>query len=207
MAIKIQSNMIDTTVRKLLIGGSEEDFKVGVAIAAKKGLVREGLYAFEDVIKWSKRMHLEKVKWLQENYSEVILSGSIALFLHGCRSFRWEDEFYRPDIDLVLPYFVNITGPNISHTIIDHHPSGCDFQEIYNFEGVKLETTVDPQQRWEWITYDGFKYKVSDMLDIVQAKIKYAKKGGDPKHRNDLNDFMGKTTFGEYLQKTGDIVL
>ena len=84
--------MADNTIRKLLIGGNEDDFKVGVAIAARKGLVKEGLYAFEDVEKWDKIMQLEKVRFLQIKYPQSIISGSIALFLHGCRSDRYYGE-------------------------------------------------------------------------------------------------------------------
>jgi len=196
--------MINTTIRRLLVGGNEDDFKVGVALAAKNDIVREGIYAFEDVELWSTKMQLDKVRWLQNKYPEVIISGSIALFLHGCRTKRWQDQYYQPDLDLIMPHFIFIEGPKISKYVELRHPSGCDFQETYNFNGVKIDTTVDPQQRWEWITYDGYRYKVSEVLDIIQAKIKYCKKANDIKHRQDLYDFIGKTTFGEYLKKVND---
>lgn len=201
--IKITSNMIDTTVRRLLVGGNEEDFKVGAALIAKKGVVQEGLYAFEDVELWTKRMHLDKVKWLQEKYPNLIVSGSIALFLHGCRSKRWEASFFSPDIDLILPFFFPIEGEKIKEYWEEHHASGSDFQEVYNYDGIKLDTRIDANQRWEHIKYDGFNYKVSDPLDIIQAKIKYSKQGNSNsgKHREDLYDFIGKTIFKEYLNK------
>lgn len=199
-----KGNMVDTTIRRLLVGGSEDDFKVGAALIAKKGVVREGLYAFEDVEKWQKKMHLDKVRWLQDKYPNLIVSGSIALFLHGCRSKRWDSEYFQPDIDLILPYFFPIEGEKIAEYYEQQHPSGSDFQEVYNFDGIKLDTRIDSAQRYENIKYDGYTYKVSDPLDIIQAKIKYSKQGGAnaTKHKEDLYDFIGKTIFKEYLKKT-----
>lgn len=193
--------MIDTKVRKLLIGGSDEDFQVGAALIAKKGLVREGLYAFEDVAMWTEKMHLTKVQQLQIKYPEIIISGSVALFLHGCRSSRWDSKTYKPDFDLILPRYMVLEGPGIVKVADHPYPSGNDFDEVYSFEEVKLDVRIDPYQRWEWIKYDGFDYKVSDPLDIIAAKIKYVKQSGGGKHRMDLHDFIGKTTFGEFLSK------
>lgn len=196
--------MTDTTIRRLLVGGSEDDFKVGAALIAKKGVVQEGLYAFEDVELWSKRMQLEKVKWLQNKYPNLIVSGSIALFLHGCRTKRWEASFFTPDIDLILPFYFPIEGEKIKEYWEEQHASGSDFQEVYNFEGTKLDTRVDANQRWEHIKYDKYTYKVSDPLDIIQAKIKYSKQPGpnSTKHKQDLYDMIGKTIFKNYLDKT-----
>lgn len=193
----------DTTIRRLLVGGNEDDFKVGAALIAKKGVVQEGLYAFEDVEMWSKRMHLDKVKWLQDKYPNIIISGSIALFLHGCRSKRWEKTFYSPDIDLILPYFYPIEGEKIKEFWEEQHGSGSEFREVYNFDGVKLDTVIDPKQRYEHIKYDGYTYRVSDVLDIIQAKITYSKGVlGDPgKHKEDIYDFIGKTVFKDYIKK------
>jgi len=191
--------MVDTRLRRLLVGGTEDDFKVGSALIAKRGLVKEGIYAFEDIEIWRNSMHLDKVQYLQTKYPDIIVSGSIALFLHGCRVESWYNR-PRPDIDLVLPYFINIEDTKIVREF-QNYPSGSDFQEVYMLDGIKLDTRVDPQQRYTYVTYDGFKYKVSDPLDIIQAKIKYSKQPNGTKHRDDLYDIIGKSTFDQYLAK------
>ncbi len=195
--------MKDTTIRRLLVGGNEDDFKVGAALIAKRGLVKESIYAFEDVNIWTEKMHLDKVQYLQNKYPTIIVTGSVALFLHGCRVDRW----YRngiSDIDLVLPYFIPLNDEKIEINLqYEHGGSGSDFQEVYLFDGIKLDTRVNPNQRYELITYDGYTYRVSDPLDIIQAKIKYAKQSGSSalKHREDLYDIIGKTTFATYMEK------
>lgn len=190
--------MIDTKIRKLLIGGNEEDLQVATALISKKDAIREGLYAFEDVEFWDKKMHLDKVRILQLRYPNLIISGSVALFLHGCRIDRWTKNLDKPDLDIIIPYYYSIEGPGI--VLGTGYGSGNDFQHFYTYDDIKVDVRISNLQMYETVAYNGFKYKVGNLFDILEAKIRYGRQNNS-KHITDIYDIVGKTVFKNYIEK------
>jgi len=82
----------------------------------------------------------------------------------------------------------------IEITYLDAKASGNDFDETFllNIDGenVKVDYKIDPKQRYEFITYKGFKYKVSPFWTIFNAKMEYAKKPSGEKHKNDIEELL-----------------
>lgn len=128
----------------------------------------------------------------------IIVGGSIGLFLHGVVLEREE-----VDVDIVLPYYSKLVVPKDNEVITDvgdgeFKSSGSDFSDTYylfcdlgNGQGIKeikMDVAVDPKQRYTVINYNGFDFKVVNMLTIIEAKLRYAMSGGK-KHIDDF-DFM-----------------
>ena len=75
----------------------------------------------------------------------------------------------------------------------DAKKSGNDFDETFviygDFGSVKIDYRIDPHQRYEIIEYKGFKYKVSPLMTIMDAKMKYAM-NGQRKHAEDIKEMI-----------------
>lgn len=57
---------------------------------------------------------------------------------------------------------------------------------------IKVDYRIDPKQRYEIIEYDGFKFKVSNLLTILEAKMRYAMLPNGKKHKSDLEEMVIK---------------
>ena len=115
--------------------------------------------------------------------------GSAGLFLHGARLKRWKDKD-KSDLDLVSPYFVLVEGQEGAEVEqLDSKASANDFDETFLYDGVKVDYRIDPKQRYEYIEYRGFKYKVSPLFTILEAKMRYAL-NGQKKHKDDLLELL-----------------
>ena len=68
--------------------------------------------------------------------------------------------------------------------------SGNDFCETAYVEGIKVDILVNPNLSYEEITYKGFEYKVNNLYNILEAKLKYAKAGNE-KHIIDIKTMLG----------------
>lgn len=144
------------------------------------------------------RLHLEKVKQIQTRHPEVIVGGSIALYLHGCKPKRFSENNHISDIDIVLPYWIDLSAEDLD---IVQCPGAeiskdSDYEEVYtfrdaNFNVRKMDVRIDPKQRYEKIKFEDFTYKVCKLEDILIAKLKYAKQG-NYKHLKDVYDICGK---------------
>jgi hypothetical protein len=144
--------------------------------------------------------NLELVQHLQMSNPLLILGGSTALYLYGCKIQR-HDTINPPDLDLVFPYF-NILNYDISkYQVLDKEDrvtSGSDFVEkgsigIFNSKiepeinkHIKFDLRIDPYNKFRIIEYKGFKYKVCELETILEAKIRY----NNPKHKQDLRDML-----------------
>lgn len=144
--------------------------------------------------KMERNMNLDTVRMIQTKYPTFFVGGSIGLFLHGVRLERWKGS--ESDIDMISPYFIlpefdTEEGVDTEH--YDAKASGNDFDEtvlIQTKHGtVKMDYKIDPHQRYEHVEYNGFKYKVSPLLTIVNAKMKYAM-NGQRKHMADIKEMM-----------------
>lgn len=140
-----------------------------------------------------KNLNLETVAEIQQRYPMFHVGGSVGLFLHGVRLQRWtKGTSSRSDLDMVSPYFVLVEDPEGQDGVVDHldgKASGNDFDETFLYDGVKVDYKIDPKQRYEIIEYRGTKYKVSPLLTILEAKMRYAL-NGQHKHKNDITEMI-----------------
>jgi len=124
----------------------------------------------------------------------IIVGGSVGLFLHGV---VLEREYV--DLDIILPYYTKLVAPDGSEILTEVEEGGFkksanDFTDCYSLTcklgnettEFKADVVVKPQQRYKNIKYNGFDFKVADMLTIIEAKLKYALNGQD-KHVSDFN--------------------
>lgn len=154
-----------------------------------------------DLLQIERNLKLEAVKLIQMKYPIFHVGGSVGLFLHGIRLKRWVSNS-SSDIDMVTPYFIL---PEFDNDDVDDDDdclyceykdakaSGNDFDETFILSGefgtVKVDYKIDPQQRYEIIDYKGFKYKVSPLMTIMDAKMKYAI-NGQKKHADDIKEMV-----------------
>lgn len=144
--------------------------------------------------------NLELIQHLQMSNPLLILGGSTALYLYGCKIQR-HGTINPPDLDLVLPYF-NILNYDLSkYQVIGGDgrlSSGSDFVEkgsiaplVFDLSKpetiIKFDLRIDPYNKFRIIDYKGFKYKVCELETILEAKIRY----NNPKHKQDLRDMLG----------------
>lgn len=168
--------------------------------------------AKKEIIKGN--MKLDVVRALQTSYPMLHVGRSIGLFLHGLNLKRWNSvKGGIGDIDMVSPYFIlpqttdeykiEIAGTKASANDFDQtfliqlaadvaQPDGkiVRKQDVNNW--IKCDYKIDPYQRYEIIELDGFKYKVSLLETIVEAKIRYAMKPAGQKHKDDMYELLGK---------------
>lgn len=124
---------------------------------------------------------LDVLRKIQEEYPLSHVAGSVGLFLHGAWIDRWNGS--HKDIDIILPYYMQIAeGTQLKK-------SGNDFDYCVDYNGFKCDIKIDPKQQYSIIDYEGFKYKVSRMENILEAKIRYAL-GGDTKHQQDIKNMI-----------------
>lgn len=186
-----------TTSFRLLEELDEEFFKEWDSKAEERKIIKN-----EKIMETN--LKLDAVKAIQTKYRTFHVGGSVGLFLHGVRLDRWLKS-KSSDIDMVAPYFIlpefeqedkkndDDYDDDYSCEYIDAKASGNDFDETFLFEGnfgsVKVDYKIDPLQRYVIIEYKGFKYKVSPLLTIIDAKMKYAM-NGQKKHADDLKEMI-----------------
>jgi hypothetical protein len=171
-------------------------------IAAMLGSNQEELKALGETLKkeeeLKKKISLPLVREMQEKWPEVIISGSVALYLHGLKLKRWHDNVVvdNRDLDILIPHYVPfdederfrfenwITG---SSPIPGSNGMCC----VWSVNGLKIDTIICPQQGWEFIELDGFKYKVARLEGILWAKMAYIWQG-KIKHLYDIYELVGK---------------
>ena len=133
--------------------------------------------------------NLDIVQKLQTQYNSHV-GGSIGLYLHGIKLERWKSGRASSDIDIVLPYYQHpVSTPDCELTFSSDKSSANDFDYTFGIDNVKIDVKVDPKQKYEIITYKEFPYKVSNLLTIVEAKMRYAM-AGNKKHTNDLKEML-----------------
>jgi hypothetical protein len=136
-------------------------------------------------------LHLETIQKIQQRYPMFHVGGSAGLFLHGARLNRWIDK-NNSDLDLISPYFILVEDPEGEEGVVqqlDAKTSGNDFDETFLYDGVKVDYKIDPKQRYEYIEYKGFKYKVNPLFTILEAKMRYAL-SNQKKHKDDLVELI-----------------
>ncbi len=139
-----------------------------------------------------KRLNLELARKIQKSHPEMIIGGSLALFLHGIRLSRWKTSA-PSDLDLVLPYYTHIEGSDfiVDNSTIDIKSNGKDFDMLVVVDNSTIDIKIDPKRRYETVIYEDITYFVSPLEVIWEAKCRYAALGNS-KHRDDLLELCGK---------------
>lgn len=136
-------------------------------------------------------MLLSTVRFLQTANPNLIIGGSISLYLQGVRLSRFNDGGV--DYDITLPFYQVIeTADKISVQVGEDRPSGSDYRETILINGVKADLRIDPAQKYKFLTYKGFKYKIIPLETTVKAKAEYAQTKWGTKHLNDLTEMIIK---------------
>lgn len=138
--------------------------------------------------KIKEKLNLELARKIQKSHPEMVIGGSLALFLHGIRLSRWKTSA-PSDLDLVLPYYTHIED---SDFIVDKSKSDSkDFDMIVVVDNSTIDIKIDPKRRYESVIYEDITYFVSPLEVIWEAKCRYAALGNS-KHRDDLLELCGK---------------
>lgn len=136
------------------------------------------------------KFNLELLRNLQKEYPQFHVGGSTALYLYGIRLKRGL-KGGAVDLDLVTPYYIKVESTDdLKIEPINSKPSGNDFDECFLCNNVKVDFKVDPHQRYEYVEYDGHRYKVSTLETIMAAKFRYALNRPN-KHFEDVREICG----------------
>ena len=127
---------------------------------------------------------LSILKEFQDKYPDSHVGGSVGLYLHGIDLKR---DISRTDLDITVPDWIeDLIG------IWREEPSNAsdfDYQKMYrtpdNYFCCKMEIRVCPEPSFTTVTFEGIKYNVSLLSNILFWKKKYARKGVQ-KHIDDL---------------------
>lgn len=147
-------------------------------------------------------LNLPALKLFQEKFPMCHVGGSLGLFLHGVRLDRFS-KAAKSDLDIIMPYFTlfeSTDGMTVKWN--DAKKSANDFDETFmcttEIGTFKVDVKIDPKQRYEIVEYEGFKYKVSKLETILEAKMRYSL-NGQTKHLQDIYEMCGKTKWQSIL--------
>lgn len=135
-----------------------------------------------------KLFRLDLIRDLQEKFPVISIGGSLSLYLRGYFLERFENN--EGDYDLVSPYWIDLKEINGVRESEDEKNSGNDFDDTFTHNGKKIDLCISPESRYEIITYRGHQYKVNPVIDVIEAKARYAKAKGGRKHLNDLLELL-----------------
>lgn len=125
---------------------------------------------------------LADLNFLRTLDNNIILSGSLALVLHGTIKERECN-----DLDIIIPYFIDFS------TIVDR----VDYNDFSYIDktmtlltkaGNTVDVIIEPQRRYTII--DGI--KVSNVSEIIVAKLKAFALFGNDKHTEDILSYLKK---------------
>lgn len=133
------------------------------------------------------RLKLGTLRKLQNNYPNLIVGGSISLYLQGVKLKRLEDNGVH-DFDLIHPYWVDLS--EIGAKYIDEKNSGNTFDSTFELDGVLLDLVIDSKSKYSVVEFNGHKYKVNEIEQVLEYKIKYAQQKNGGKHKNDIREML-----------------
>lgn len=128
------------------------------------------------------KLKLETILYFQKNYPTSHVGGSIGLFLRGVNLQR---DLDKSDLDITVDEYIETKEMNL-HERSD--ANDFDYCLEKNHEGgcyTKIDIRVSPEPSFDVIEFEGEKYNVSKLRDILFWKKKYADKGVK-KHQDDL---------------------
>ncbi|AGO47696.1 hypothetical protein Phi4:1_gp159 [Cellulophaga phage phi4:1] len=136
---------------------------------------------------------LKKLRKLQKAFPNLIVGGSISLFLQGVKLGRLTARDRDPsDFDLISPYWINLE--DVGAELLDSKNSGNSFNETYTYEGIKLDLAISNTSKFSIVEHNGHKYKVNSIFEILGHKISYATQKNGHKHRKDIMEIIGIKT-------------
>jgi len=133
-------------------------------------------------------MHLSTVKTLQESNPNLIVGGSISLYLQGVRLERFRDG--EADYDFILPFYQILKADGLDIESGEDRFSSSDYNESIYIDGVKADVRIDPNQKYELLEYKGFTYKIVPLISIIEAKARYALQKWGSKHVQDIKEMI-----------------
>lgn len=125
---------------------------------------------------------LKEVRELLEQDWNLIVGGSVALYLQGKKLKRFKN--WTGDIDLITTQKTEI---NLEET--KDLPSGCDFEVQGKLGDRKVDVRVDTNAKFNEIWFKGYIYRVSPIDIIIEAKKSYNRE----KDINDLTELGYET--------------
>jgi hypothetical protein len=143
-----------------------------------------------DSIILERTLHLSKIREIQSIYPEVIIGGSIALALQGYKLNRVvRSGTY--DVDIIIPHF-SLFEKLEKNPSTSSKSSGNDFDYNIMVKGLLLDVRIDNKATYKIVKFGEHTYKVANVLDILEAKIRYARAGGKSgsKHEHDIYNLM-----------------
>lgn len=184
---EIQEDKVKCCSNKITIVRVLTNEEIEQIVESEKLVVQDSIY------------NLDLVRKLQAKYNCIVV-GSTALYLHGLDIKRTHSN--NSDLDIILPYYQEIKS--LDNYIIKptgNKKSGNSFDYslfVVNSTAstLTIDIKIDPHSKYEEIEYNGFTYKVSPIIDIFEAKIKYIKDGGNgtDKHLQDILGLLRKRT-------------
>jgi hypothetical protein len=122
-------------------------------------------------------LSLKQVQELLESNKNLIVGGSVALYLQGYKLKRFKN--WTGDIDLISIKYIDVKLDKDPQQL----PSNCDFQEQGTYQGKKVDVRFDKSATHKIIFFRGYTYKVCDIDTIIQAKRSYNR-------TKDINDLI-----------------
>jgi hypothetical protein len=129
------------------------------------------------------KLKLKELREFQKIYPESHCGGSIGLMLHGIDLQR---DLGNSDLDITTPDEIQV-----NNEVYQERSDGNDFDYCLKRDipstgyYVKFDIRVCPEPSFEVVEFEGYKYNVSRLKDILFWKNKYAKKDSK-KHIEDL---------------------
>lgn len=137
------------------------------------------------------KMRLPEVRELQTLNPNLMIGGSISLYLQGVRLKRFNSGGV--DYDFTMPFFQHLQVPEgMSIEEGEEKSSGSDYGENFFINEVKADLRIDPHQKYELVEYKGFTYKVVPLITIIKAKAEYALTKWGEKHKEDIKEMILK---------------
>lgn len=130
------------------------------------------------------KLKLETIREFQENYPNSCVGGSIGLMLHGVNLKR---QLQTSDLDITTKEF-NDTQYSISELAKRSDNNDFNYCLLKNHEDghyTKLDIRINYEFSFDIIEFEGYKYNVTKVDEILFWKKMYAAKGSR-KHINDL---------------------
>lgn len=127
---------------------------------------------------------LNVLKEFQDKYPDSHVGGSVGLYLHGINLQR---DISKTDLDITVPDWIDELKETWKEEPSD--ASDFDYVKMHKLKDYylccKMEVRVCPEPSFTTVEFEGVKYNVSLLNNILFWKKKYARKGVQ-KHIDDL---------------------
>lgn len=134
----------------------------------------------------AKQMGLYEMYELQKNFPDLIVGGSLSLFLQGYNLERWGGG---SDFDVILPYWQDLSEVDgVSES--EAKNSGNTFDETHSYKGRKVDVVVSPHQKYVRVKFEDMEFKCNPVVEVLKYKVQYALQKGGSKHLKDILELL-----------------